>query len=153
MDGYFFNVDKYLTRKRKEACKDLCNFVWMDSTFSLDGHCRDEIMSNEIETAFNSAHEKVKLQFQEECEFLRNNSVSCVPSGNFNSANHLRNKYEFRDSVIDGIKPRQLKKIEDFKNYKLSVVRGHCKSKGDNDQSICKYDLEKLLSKNNAILD
>ena len=133
MDAYFFKADKCLSRKRKEACEDLCKFVKMDFA---DRHPGNQIKIDEIEISFISAHKLIELQFKDECKFLR----ECRDLSS-------DGKYEFRDSVIDGIQQRQLKKIEDFKNYKLSVVRGHCKSKGYNDQSISKYDLEKLLSK------
>ena len=133
MDAYFFKADKCLSRKRKEACEDLCKFVKMDFA---DRHPGNQIKIDEIEISFISAHKLIELQFKDECKFLR----ECRDLSS-------DGKYEFRDSVIDGIQQRQLKKIEDFKNYKLSLARGHYS------RAIRRCHLEKVLSKNDAILD
>ena len=142
---HFFEVDRYLTGKRKGACGDFWQLVKaefagldnQDQGLNRDsGYLREYFYKLEVEKLFSYAHEKVKLQFADECNFLR----ECRPDFSV---------------MISLIEPRQEKKIDDFVGYKLKLVR--YKSRSDeselNGLAILKTDFEKLLSKNELVIN
>ena len=99
----FLRVEEYLAGKRQTACQQFERFV-MSVLLDKD---KENFDRQELVSMYCTAYDKVSSQFKEDCRVFKE---SC-PS--------LR-------KLVDLVEPRDLKKIEDFKEYKLSLVFDHC---------------------------
>ena len=99
----FLRVEEYLAGKRETACQQFERFV-MSVLLEND---KENFDRQELVSMYCTAYGKVSSQFIEDCRVFKE---SC-PS--------LR-------KLVDLVEPRDLKKIEDFKEYKLSLVFDHC---------------------------
>ena len=116
----FIQIENYLGSKRKDACADFGKFVMIEIA---DVNGMKPISKEDIKRIFTSTHEKVKVQFQDDCKFFR----ECCP--------------DFK-LMIQIIEQRHLQKINEFMDDKQMFLFVKC------DHVVYKAALKELLLNN-----
>ena len=117
----FFQVDKHLTSKRIEACDEFNKYL---ITEIANISASNILLKDDIETMYNRVYKKVYDRYVDDCRVF----YTCFPD---------------KIMFYNEIRERDLEKIEEFKDYKLSLVFNKI------EKEICmidKFTLQKWLS-------